>query len=176
MFAPGGMKSAEPSILFVGILESRKRGDLLVSSFATTVSSEFPTAVLNIVRERSPLTHHNVYVHGFVKQETLVQLYQTSWIFCLPSSYEGFGVPYIEAMGCGTAVVATSNDGSMDVLDDGKYGILSTPATLGDDIVSLLRSPDERRKLEGMGIERSKDYAWSNVVSQYVDLVRQYHG
>jgi phosphatidylinositol alpha-mannosyltransferase len=175
-FSPGGIKSLQPSILFVGVLESRKRGDMLVDAFITTVKLKFPTAILNIVRESKQVNHTDVIVHGFVEQEKLVELYRSSWIFCLPSSYEGFGVPYIEAMGCGTAVVATQNDGSLEVLDDGKYGMLSTPATLGADIVSLLGNPKQLRTLEAMGIERSKDYTWSNVVSKYVELVKQYHG
>jgi glycosyltransferase involved in cell wall biosynthesis len=175
-FTPGGRKTLYPSVLFVGVLESRKRGDLLVDSFITQVKSVFPSAVLNVVREEKKSKHKDVFVHGFVDQDYLIDLYTSSWIFCLPSSYEGFGVPYIEAMACGTAVVATPNDGSLEVLDDGKYGILSTPATLGADIVSLLGSPKQLRTLEVMGIERSTDYSWSNVVSKYIDLVKQYHG
>ncbi len=175
-FTRGGIKSKDPSILFVGILDSRKRGDLLVSTFVDQVKSTFPSAVLNIVREEKKTKHKDVFVHGFVDQDYLVDLYRSSWIFCLPSSYEGFGVPYIEAMACGTAVVATPNDGSLEVLGDGKYGVLSNTVTLGDDIISLLRNPGKLRKLETNGIERSKDYVWSNVVSKYIELVKQYHG
>jgi glycosyltransferase involved in cell wall biosynthesis len=175
-FTPGGSKSFHPSILFVGVLESRKRGDLLVDAFNSTVKVEFPAARLNIVRETRPISNRGVTVHGFVAQDKLIELYRSSWIFCLPSSYEGFGVPYIEAMGCGTAVIATPNDGSLEVLQDGQYGLLSSPDSLGDDIVSLLRSPKRLRELESLGIERSKEFRWSNVVSNYVELVEKYHG
>ena len=175
-FSPGGSKSVDPSILFVGTLDSRKRGDLLVSSFVTTVKEKFPTAILNIVRESKPVQHNGVYVHGFVDQSTLVDLYRSSWIFCLPSSYEGFGVPYIEAMSCGTAVVATANDGSLDVLKNGKYGIISSPANLGNDLVSLIADSCRLRSLETLGLDRSKDYTWSTVVSRYLSLVNVYHG
>lgn len=175
-FTPGGRKSLHPSILFVGILESRKRGNMLVDSFVTTVKSNFPTAVLNITRETKQVFHKDVIVHGFVDQEKLIDLYRSSWIFCLPSSYEGFGVPYIEAMGCGTAVVATANDGSLDVLESGKYGILSSPATLGHDISTIIADNSRLRSLETLGLERSKEYQWSSVVSKYINLVREYHG
>jgi glycosyltransferase involved in cell wall biosynthesis len=175
-FTPGGNKSIEPSILFVGVLDSRKRGDLLVDSFVTTVKSKFPSATLNIVRETKQISYKDVFVHGFVDQHKLVNLYRSSWIFCLPSSYEGFGVPYIEAMGCGTAVVATPNDGSLDVLDNGKYGIVSSESTLGRDISSLLSDNVQLRSLETLGLSRSKEYKWSNVVSKYITLVNDYHG
>jgi phosphatidylinositol alpha-mannosyltransferase len=174
-FTPGGSKSINPSVLFVGTLESRKRGDLLVSSFVKTVKTKFPTAILNIVRETRQLSHKDVIVHGFVNQEKLVDLYRSSWIFCLPSSYEGFGVPYIEAMGCGTAVVATANDGSLDVLGNGKYGMISTPARLGDDIACMLDNDHRLRTFERLGLERSKDFTWSHIVSKYVNLVNDYH-
>lgn len=48
-----------------------------------------------------------VRVLGKVSLERLTEFYRRAWLFCLPSSYEGFGVPYIEAMASGTAVVAT---------------------------------------------------------------------
>jgi phosphatidylinositol alpha-mannosyltransferase len=175
-FTPGGCKSPEPSILFVGTLNSRKRGDLLVNAFVNTVRDRFPTAVLNIVRETTPLSYKDINVHGFVELGHLINLYRSSWIFCLPSSYEGFGVPYIEAMGCGTAVVATPNDGSLDVMDDGKYGIISTPENLGNELVSLLSDNSRLRSLETLGLDRSKAYTWSTVVSKYLSLVSEYHG
>ncbi len=175
-FTPGGSKSLSPSILFVGTLESRKRGDLLVDAFVSSVKINFPAAVLNIVRETKPLSHQDVNVHGFVDQHKLVELYRSSWVFCLPSSYEGFGVPYIEAMGCGTAVVATANDGSLDVLDNGKYGVISSPANLGNDLVSLIADNSRLRSLETLGLDRSKEYTWSKVVSKYLSLVNGYHG
>ena len=175
-FTPGGRKSENPSILFVGILDSRKRGDLLVDVFVTKVKKSLPTAVLNIVRESKQVTHADVNVHGFVDQQTLVDLYRSSWIFCLPSSYEGFGVPYIEAMGCGTAVVATANAGSLDVLETGKYGVISSPDSLGDDLVALIADNNRLQSFQTQGVQRSKDFAWSTIVLKYVSLVNSYHG
>jgi phosphatidylinositol alpha-mannosyltransferase len=175
-FSPGGSKSPHPSILFVGTLNSRKRGDLLVHSFVTTVKEKVPTSTLNIVRETKSVPHESVYVHGFVDQNKLVDLYRSSWVFCLPSSYEGFGVPYIEAMGCGTAVMATANAGSLEVLANGKFGVISSPATLGNDIACLISDNNRLRSLESLGLDRSKEYEWSNVVSRYVRLVNEYHG
>jgi phosphatidylinositol alpha-mannosyltransferase len=175
VFTPGGFKSKHPSILFVGILESRKRGDLLVDAFTSSVTKKFPDAVLNIVRESKLVNHHNVRVHGFVDQALLIDLYRSSWVFCLPSSYEGFGVPYIEAMGCGTAVVATPNDGSLDVLDDGNYGVVASPQSLGEELTALLGDQGRLRSLERAGVMRSSEYNWGNVLSRYFALVNEYH-
>lgn len=174
-FTPGGVKSENPTILFVGTLESRKRGDLLVAEFSSNIIKRFPNAVLNIVRETNPVKHKNVFVHGFVNLQSLIDLYRSSWAFCLPSTYEGFGVPYIEAMSCGTAVVATPNDGSIEVLDNGKFGLLCTTNNLGDSISSLLADKNRLRSLEAAGLARSKDYGWSNIISKYLCLVNRYH-
>jgi phosphatidylinositol alpha-mannosyltransferase len=175
IFSPGGRKTVNPSVLFVGVLESRKRGDLLVEAFSSSVLRIFPDAVLNVVRETKPVEYRNVFVHGFVDQSSLVDLYRSSWVFCLPSSYEGFGVPYIEAMGCGTTVLATPNDGSMDVLDYGKYGVLSPPKSLGEKLIALLADQSRLRSFEKAGLARSREYTWESVVSKYVSLVDDYH-
>ena len=65
-------------------------------------------------------------IHTFehVDSEKLSELYSAAWIFCLPSSYEGFGRPYVEAMAAGTPVVATPNPGAMEVLENGRFGLI----------------------------------------------------
>jgi phosphatidylinositol alpha-mannosyltransferase len=122
-FVPADVKSKNPSILFIGMLDSRKRGRQLVEAFSTTVRDAFPNAELWIVRDDTELQIPGVKVFGGVSEAELIDLYQQAWVFCLPSSYEGFGVPYIEAMACGTPVVATPNPGALQVLDGGRYGL-----------------------------------------------------
>ena len=67
----------------------------------------------------------------------LIAAYQRAWVFCLPSDYEGFGIPYAEAMSCGLPVVATRNLGARYVTDEGRAGgSWSTTTDLGRTLCS----------------------------------------
>jgi glycosyltransferase involved in cell wall biosynthesis len=113
-------------------------------------------------------------VHHFTNLpiEKLAELYRRAWVFCLPSSYEGFGRPYAEAMAAGTPVVATPNPGAMEVLDNGRYGIIAEPTTLGRTIVSLLQDRPRREYLAAAGLVRVQAFAWERVVDEYECLYR----
>jgi phosphatidylinositol alpha-mannosyltransferase len=105
-----------------------------------------------------------------VSSEQLAELYRSSWVFCLPSTYEGFGVPYVEAMAARTAVVATSpNPGAREVLADGRFGMFVDDAELGQTLVRILSDAALRDSLETRGIERSRMFGWDKVAEMYED-------
>jgi glycosyltransferase involved in cell wall biosynthesis len=119
-------KTQEPSILFVGTLGGRKRGRLLIEWFTERIRPIHPSASLFMVSEAGPPISGVRYFHG-IPDEALAALYRKAWVFASPSVYEGFGLPYLEAMASGTAVVATANPGSCEVLD--------TPALIEESLV-----------------------------------------
>ena len=164
-FRPG-QKAAFPAILFVGTYRNRKRGKMLMEVFDNVVRAAIPDARLWMVCEDAPAAP-GVEVFGRVPLEQLAELYRKAWVFCLPSSYEGFGVPYIEAMASGTPVVATPNPGAREVLADGKYGLVAEDDQLGTALVRLLQNDSERQKLSAVGIERAAEYGWDRVIGQY---------
>ena len=166
-----GDKSAAPSILFVGTMLGRKRGRLLLDHFQRVVRPRVPGARLWCVCEEK-VESPGVEWFGRVDFETLTDLYKRAWAFCLPSTYEGFGVPYIEAMASGTPVVATPNPGSREVLGDGKWGRICDDARLGDTLADLLLDDDARADLSRVGLERSRDFSWDVVCEQYERLYR----
>jgi phosphatidylinositol alpha-mannosyltransferase len=159
-------KEPLPTILFVGTYHNRKRGRLLTEVFRDVVRPAVPDARLWMVCENAPAAR-GVTVFGRVSLDELSGLYRRAWAFCLPSSYEGFGVPYIEAMASGTPVVATPNAGAVEVLDGGKFGVIAEPARLGAALVRLLTDPVERRRLADVGLRRAQAYSWDRVVGQY---------
>ena len=106
--------SPHPSILFVGTYENRKRGRLLAEAFARDVLPARPDAELWMVCSDAPPAPQ-VTVLGRVESPELVRLYRSAWAFCLPSSYEGFGIPYVEALTAGLPVVATRNPGATEL-------------------------------------------------------------
>jgi glycosyltransferase involved in cell wall biosynthesis len=164
-----GKKEAGPTILFVGTYHNRKRGKWLMEVFDREVRPKVPDAKLWMVCTDAPPAS-GVEVLGRLTTEELTDRYRRAWVFCLPSTYEGFGVPYIEAMASGTAVVATINPGSAEVLDGGKYGALVDDEELGDAIVRVLTDAKERERLEQNGLARAARYSWDVVAAEYETL------
>jgi phosphatidylinositol alpha-mannosyltransferase len=171
-FFPGQSRHSHPAILFVGTFDSRKQGRKLLSEFQNIVRPRIPDAELWVVRETEPVDVPGVTVFGSVSQKQLVDLFQQAWIFCLPSSYEGFGLPYVEALACGTPVVATANPGAMDVLGGGKYGLITELDQLGTALVKLLNDADLRLKYSTLGLERATQYDIHNVAQKYIELIQ----
>ena len=167
VFRPGSEKTAHPTILFVGGIQSKKRGWLMLETFQKEVRQRIPNAELWVVSGEH-VEGEGIRFFGKVDTPTLVSLYQLAWTFCMPSSYEGFGVPYVEAMACGTPVVATYNDGANEVLADGQYGLLCRDENLGESLVGLLTDDEKRHELTRSGLQRAQDYSWQRVTSQYV--------
>jgi glycosyltransferase involved in cell wall biosynthesis len=113
-------------------------------------------------------TEPGVRRYGRVPVETLAELYRSAWVFCLPSTYEGFGVPYIEAMAAHTAVVASSrNPGAREVLSDGDFGLLVDDDELGPALTRVLCDAALRERMERRGAERSRRFAWHRIAASY---------
>jgi glycosyltransferase involved in cell wall biosynthesis len=162
-------KSKIPSILFVGTMTGRKRGELLLRIFNIEIKPQLPSAQLWIVGQGSE-EFPGVHFMGKVSQPRLVELYQQAWVFCLPSTYEGFGIPYLEALASGTPLVATPNPGALEITANGKYGLITEETRLGAELLKLLQDNERRSKLARLGQVRAKEYSWENIAGQYETL------
>ena len=158
-----------PAILFVGTLSGRKRGQMLLDLFQNQIRPALPKAELWIVAERD-IQAPGVVCFMNPDERALAGLYRRAWVFCLPSTYEGFGIPYIEAMACGTPVVAAPNAGARELLEEGKWGILAQPFELGSTLLSLLNDPHRRRSLAQLGLRRAEAFTQDRVVDAYEAL------
>jgi len=101
----------------------------------------------------------------------LAKLYRCSVAFVYPSLYEGFGIPPLEAMACGTVVVASDSSSIPEVVGDA--GILFAPKAtwdLADILLNLLDSPGERDRLIAKGYERNKLFSWDKTADQTVQV------
>jgi glycosyltransferase involved in cell wall biosynthesis len=168
VFHPSDQKSAHPSILFVGTYRRRKRGSLLMRVFHDEVRRVIPDAELWMVSEDAPPAT-GVTVLGRVDELALADLYQKAWVFCLPSSYEGFGIPYAEALASGTPAVATPNPGAEYVLAGGA-GVITRSEDLGEELINLLQSPQRRQTQAQAGYLRSEVFDLEAVVARYKSL------
>ncbi len=168
-------KSSMPTVLFVGELDSRKRGRKLAEIFQKEVKPAVPDAVLWMVSPQKFLAP-GVQWFADMKQEDLERLYKGAWVFCLPSAYEGFGRGYAEALAAGTAVAATPNPGSVEVLEGGQYGVIAPLEKIGESLTALLKNAGLRHQYEKKGLERAAEYGWERVGAEYERHLRELAG
>ncbi len=174
LFRPADESDKEPvpTILFVGTYRNRKRGKLLMDVFADEIRPVMPQAKLWMVSTDAPEAD-GVEVLGRLSDQELAERYRRAWVFSLPSTYEGFGVPYIEAMASGTPVVATPNVGANEVLGGGRHGRIVADAELGAALVELLRDDTTRGEMADAGVRSAVRYSWPQVVARYEQVYRE---
>lgn len=152
-------RAPKPTVLFIGTWHGRKRGELLYDIFRRQVLARVADAELWMVSDQCPQSEGVRWIDA-PSDEQLGGLLSSAWLFCLPSAYEGFGIPYLEAMAHGTPVVATPNPGSTEVLDHGRYGVLVADEQLGQTLVTLLEDAEARASLAASGRRRVGEYSW----------------
>lgn len=171
LFRPdAAARSTVPSLLFVGALGGRKRGAWLVDQFASRIRPRVPSAQLHLVSEPGPDVPGVVYHTGLSDAE-LAALYRRAWVYASPSTYEGFGLPYLEAMASGTPVVSTPNEGSRELLGGGRYGRLAPDGQFADAVVDLLQDEPHRAALAQAGLERASAYSLERTLDAYEALM-----
>jgi glycosyltransferase involved in cell wall biosynthesis len=167
-FSPGA-KSPAPSLLFVGTMRGRKRGAMLLDLFQREIRPRVPGAEFWAVCEEE-VKGEGIRWFGRVANQKLAELYSQAWVFCLPSTYEGFGVPYIEAMASGTPVVATPNPGAREVTCGGQFGLLRADEELADTLSGLLTDSASRERMAALGLQHARDFGWNRICAEYEAL------
>jgi len=166
LFSPGGVKTSFPSLLFVGTMHGRKRGAMLLDLFKSKIKPAVPQAQFWAVCENK-VEGDGVRWFGRIPTNELAELFRTAWVFCLPSTYEGFGVPYIEAMAAGTPVVASPNLGAIEVTQNGSSGLIASDDQLDETLIKVLTDDTLRSRLREAGLTRSRNFSWDTVCARY---------
>lgn len=170
LFVPdSNAKSPHPSILFVGTLGGRKRGGWLLDLFHERVRPRFPDATLHLVTEQGP-RQPGVNYHTGISDQALARLYRECWVYASPSQYEGFGLPYLEAMASHTPVLATPNPGSLEIIGDLGCGILARDEEFADRLLDLLSDSDLREKCAAEGDRRANELSLESMLDRYESL------
>ena len=105
-------------------------------------------------------------MRGYVPKDELVRLYQSAACLVFPSRYEGFGLPVVEAMACGTPVVAAPEPALEEVAGDA--------AIFTDDLAEgVRRALAERERLSAAGLERAKAFSWRETARLTADVYRR---
>lgn len=167
-----------PTILYVGRFDPYKNVVALVEAFGRLRKGPVPDAHLRIVGTPDPRypeamglarslgVDHLIEWRGYVDDADLVRSYQTADVLALPSRYEGFGLPVIEAMACGTPVVCSNVSALPEVA--GQAAVLVSP----DDIQELTRAlatvltdPVAAGRLRKLGLLRARAFTWERTAA-----------
>lgn len=188
LFKPGGQSVYPfPYLLYVGSERLRKNLPRLLEAFARLKNSPgladiklvkvgspgrsgtFRQATLNKVKELG-LEDEVIFVEN-VADELLPAYYASARAVVYPSLYEGFGLPVLEAMACGSPVI-TSNLSSLPEVA-GDSALLVDPYDVGDIFRAMLRLLNDeglRTELSIKGIERSRFFSWEKTARQTMDV------
>lgn len=175
-------------VLYVGNTMPHKNLQRLVQAMAR-VCRLCPDVKLVIVgaldRYRSNVeqiiqnTGMNLYVRflDFVSENDLPALYSKASAFILPSLYEGFGLPILEAMACGAPVIASNAASIPEIVGDA--GIIVDPYNIeeiSDGILRLLNNQSEAKNYSNLGIERAQQFTWRHCAEEHLKVYREVLG
>ncbi len=173
-------------ILFVSTIEPRKNIPTLLRAFRRLRDNYKSKATLAIAGNRGWLVEEvdatieelqlgdSVRCLGGVPNEELVYLYNAARLFVFPSFYEGFGLPPLEAMACGTPVIVSNTSSLPEVVGDA--GWLVNPEDVEGLTVAMYRIlSDEnlRREMRTKGLARAATFSWERAARETLQVYRR---
>ncbi len=168
-FSPGGERDGY--LLFVGAIQTRKNplaAADAAASLGRTLVVAGPEKEPALARE---LERRGADLRGYVDKETLADLYRRAACVVLPSRYEGFGLPVLEAMACGTPVVASDEPALREV--GGDAAVYAGPDGLAAAIRRALAEAPARSRA---GLERARLFSWDETARRVVGVYRDVLG
>jgi glycosyltransferase involved in cell wall biosynthesis len=173
----------ESFILFLGTLEPRKNVTRLLEAYARLPESKPPLMLaggkgwlyedLLARREALGLTDQ-VHFVGYVPAEDLPLWYNAAELFAYPSLYEGFGLPPLEAMACGTPVISSASSSLPEVV--GSAGLLVDPTdveALATAMHRVISDKDLQAEMRNAGLEQARLFSWRQTALQTAGSYRR---
>ncbi len=179
----------ETFLLFVGTLEPRKNLPMLLHALHLVRERRGSVVPLVVVGRRGWLCEEvfrttealklsdEVHFLGRIPREDLVRLYNAALCLVFPSMYEGFGLPALEAMACGTPVMASKVASLPEVVADA--GLLVAPGdpkAWATAMEEVLDSPELRRELREKGLRRAQGFSVKRMAEETLAVYRRVAG
>lgn len=178
--APDGSIDEPPGfVLAVGTLEPRKNLPRLVAAYARLpeeLQHRHPLVVAgNLGWDTGPTIDalkslgDRCRLLGYVSDAALAELYRRCAVFCYPSLGEGFGLPVLEAMALGAAVLTSDNTSLPEVGGDAvEYVDARDVGSIADGLTRLLSSPTRRAGLGALAVARAQQFSWDRCAERTV--------
>ncbi len=170
-------------IIYVGAIQPRKNIGALIDAFESLKRDEvYKDLELVIAGEQGWLfkgvmkkikNNKSITATGKFFPKDLPSLLSRAEAFVLPSLYEGFGLPVIEAMACGIPVVAADNSSLSEIV--GESGLLykpNTPDSLANALREIIESATLRNQLKEKGLEKVKQFSWEKCARETLDWLK----
>lgn len=186
--SPEGLVSLEPDRfwLSVGTLEPRKNQRRLLRAYAALRARWGRTFPLVLAGGQGWMMHDfeelvaelglgsDLILTGYVSDDNLQWLYENCFAFVYPSLFEGFGLPVLEAMSCGAAVITSTTTSLPEIV--GTAGVLVDPLQeegITDAMRRLSGGELQRETLRRRGLEQATRFSWARAAEQVLDVYRQ---
>lgn len=158
-------------VLLVGAVQERKNP---LAALAAAESAGLPLIVAGPAKDEAlagELERRGARIAGYVAEDELVELYRGAACLIQPSRFEGFGLPVLEAMACGTPVVAVPEPALREVAGDA--AVWAEEHELGD---GIRRAVAERERLVAAGLERARLFSWAETARRTLEVYREVLG
>ena len=178
-------KLPEKFLLYVGTVEPRKNLVELLNAYKLLLA-RLPHQHLVIAGQlgwmyqdilaklKDEVLRDKVYLAGYIPQEDLPAIYNLADIVIYPSLYEGFGLPVLEAMACGTPVITTNKSSIPEIVGDAGI-LLPEPdeETIFEAMLNLLNDPEKRREFSEKGLLRAAGFTWEATARATLEVYRR---
>ena len=184
-----GLDPVTPYILFIGVIEPRKNLMGLIEAFDILKSRRSLPHKLVVAGRRGWLSEatmeraersqfrSEIIFPGFIPDSELPTLYSAAEAFAFPSHYEGFGLPVLEAMACGTPVVASRASSLPEIVGDAGMQVDPDDADrLASALELLALNPEMRADFRERGIARAATFTWDAAATVMLDVYHKVAG
>lgn len=183
--------NAKPYVLFIGRIDKKKNLLTLVKAFEK-VADQFPDLELKLAgtfsgpaglsTTASDELHQalrvsrfasRIHLMGYVSEDEKPALLSGALMYVQPSTYEGFGLPPLEAMACGTPAICADSTCMPEVIGQGNALFFdpNSPDELATRISYLVTSEEARRDLIAKGLARAKQYDWRRTAAETLKIL-----
>jgi len=170
-------------ILYVGVIEPRKNLETLVDAYqADSFHGEFDLVLAGSLGwgftrllEKIANSHvrNRIQMPGYVADADLPALFNMAAVFVYPSVYEGFGLPVLEAMACGTPVITSQVSSLPEVAGDAAILVdPSDPKAFASALQNVLGDDHLRKSLSERGIQRARLFTWEKTAQKTLEVYR----